>query len=825
MMKYTITIFILLSTIVSLMAQIQIPESFAFQGLVRDGNVLPPNPPIIYSNTTISVRFTIKDGTATGPIVYQEEHLNYLQTNDLGIFNAKIGAGTPVGTHNFSAIDWSSEKYLLIEIDPVANIPANYTLWDDAQILTAPYAFYAETTGQKYAVSDLTDVDVSSLQNGQTLVWDSNNQVWTPMNVLQYIAGTGIIIQNNSIAADHTNAIWNANAFNGIGVAVNPPSNNQVLQYNSASNQWMPQTLNLNNYTAGNGTLISGNTISAQTNSPLWNGNALQNIPVSSVFPTSSQVLTFDGTSWAPATLNLNTYSGGVGVNVSATNQISAQTTSPIWNAGTIQSIPITTNLPMADQVLKFNSVTGNFEYADDENTTYTAGNGISIGANGLISNTSPNIPITLTAGGATTITGTYPNITITSIDTDTDNQTLDLTNLSPSQRRISIKKGNNIINAVTVDINDADADPNNELQTLDLQGTQLRIMNGGTVTDFVNLPTTTVSAGFGLNNSGGQINLDNPLNSDWRITGVLRVGNPSGTASSGDILAGDDIVANDNISAGHDITAALGYIRAGFPSISYGNGDIAATSDVLADDNIISRGGSILAGSPSSAYGSRDIVAQSDVIADYDIRAGDDLFVEDNATIGDDVAIYGQLRIGNNIPYNGNFGVYDGDLEVEDEAFIGTFLYVRRDIHGRRDVFVDRNLRVNGSASSYSSTWNVISDKRLKDIKGTYSKGLKEIANLDVIEFKYKKDNPLGLLSEKQHIGFGAQDLQKVFPEAVQKTKDKNGHETDYWGININPVLMASINAIKELKTENDALKENLQALEERLHQLEQRH
>jgi hypothetical protein len=49
-----------------------------------------------------------------------------------------------------------------------------------------------------------------------------------------------------------------------------------------------------------------------------------------------------------------------------------------------------------------------------DNNTTYTAGTGISISGN-TITNTAPDKKITLTGNGATTVSGTYPNFTISS--------------------------------------------------------------------------------------------------------------------------------------------------------------------------------------------------------------------------------------------------------------------------------------------------------------------------------------------------------------------------------------------------------------------------
>ena len=57
--------------------------------------------------------------------------------------------------------------------------------------------------------------------------------------------------------------------------------------------------------------------------------------------------------------------------------------------------------------------------YTNTGDTTYTAGTGLSL-VGSEFANTSPDQTVTLTGAGATTITGTYPNFTISSTDTDT---------------------------------------------------------------------------------------------------------------------------------------------------------------------------------------------------------------------------------------------------------------------------------------------------------------------------------------------------------------------------------------------------------------------
>ncbi len=55
--------------------------------------------------------------------------------------------------------------------------------------------------------------------------------------------------------------------------------------------------------------------------------------------------------------------------------------------------------------------------------------------------------------------------------------------------------------------------------------------------------------------------------------------------------------------------------------------------------------------------------------------------------------------------------------------------------------------LSVNGTAGKTGGgMWSVFSDRRLKDMHGEYDKGLSEIIALRPVKFNYKADNPLGL-------------------------------------------------------------------------------
>jgi hypothetical protein len=118
------------------------------------------------------------------------------------------------------------------------------------------------------------------------------------------------------------------------------------------------------------------------------------------------------------------------------------------------------------------------------------------------------------------------------------------------------------------------------------------------------------------------------------------------------------------------------------------------------------------------------------------------------------------------------------------------------------------QKLSVNGTAGKTGGgTWDVFSDVRLKRIRGTYNSGLKAVMQLQPLRFEYKPDNALGLVSAGEHVGFSAQDVQKVIPEAVTNS---NG----FLMVKSDPILWTMLNAIKEQQKEIEELKKEVRRL-----------
>jgi len=159
-----------------------------------------------------------------------------------------------------------------------------------------------------------------------------------------------------------------------------------------------------------------------------------------------------------------------------------------------------------------------------------------------------------------------------------------------------------------------------------------------------------------------------------------------------------------------------------------------------------------------------------------------------------------------------------NGDFQIDSNGTTaGRFIVQQGGNVGIGTASPDNKLTVNGTADKPGGgSWGVFSDERLKNIKGRFTSGLKAALQLQPLRYEYKRDNALNLKSEGEHVGFSAQAVQRIIPEAVSK------NEKGYLLVNNDPILWTMLNAIKEqqaqiekLRTANSALNARLRALE----------
>ena len=134
-MKRIITLAILLLSFAYGIAQS--PQKMSFQAVIRN------NTNTLLSNQAVGLRMSILQGAATGTVVYSESQTATTNTN--GLVSIQIGSGS-VLSGNFSTIDWSNGPYF-IQTETDVNGGLNYTLTSTTQLLSVPYALYAQTSG------------------------------------------------------------------------------------------------------------------------------------------------------------------------------------------------------------------------------------------------------------------------------------------------------------------------------------------------------------------------------------------------------------------------------------------------------------------------------------------------------------------------------------------------------------------------------------------------------------------------------------------------------------------------------------------------------
>ncbi|MGN6293452.1 MAG: beta strand repeat-containing protein [Chitinophagaceae bacterium] len=113
----------------------QAPGLFNYQGVARNavGNVI--------QNKAITLRLSIRNGTATGPVVYAETR--GLTTNAVGLFNVLVGSpGASNVTGTIQGIDWAAgDKFVQVEIDPAGG--SAFINVGTSQLASVPYALFA----------------------------------------------------------------------------------------------------------------------------------------------------------------------------------------------------------------------------------------------------------------------------------------------------------------------------------------------------------------------------------------------------------------------------------------------------------------------------------------------------------------------------------------------------------------------------------------------------------------------------------------------------------------------------------------------------------
>jgi hypothetical protein len=128
-------LFTLIAFAITLIVAAQAPQGFNYQATVRN------SVGALIINQNVFFKFNVMLNSQTSLPVYSETH--QAPTDDLGQVNLVIGTGTPT-SGTFAGINWASGTYYLgIEL----NTGSGYVAMGTTQLLSVPYALYANTSG------------------------------------------------------------------------------------------------------------------------------------------------------------------------------------------------------------------------------------------------------------------------------------------------------------------------------------------------------------------------------------------------------------------------------------------------------------------------------------------------------------------------------------------------------------------------------------------------------------------------------------------------------------------------------------------------------
>ena len=234
-------------------AHAQAPNGFPYQAAMRNASGQP------LASQSVSLRFTLREGSASGTILYRETQLK--TTSAQGMLVATVGSGSVAQGAFPTATQWASgAKYLQVEADATGG--SNFAEISNTQLMAVPYATFANTSS---SASTATTATTATTANA--------------------LAPTAVI--------------------SPVQIAGNGATAGQILKWNGTA--WAPAS-------AGSSTvpltqLEQGGATTGQIIK--WNGTAwapaadgpstITMSQIEQAGATSGQIIKWDGTKWAPA--------------------------------------------------------------------------------------------------------------------------------------------------------------------------------------------------------------------------------------------------------------------------------------------------------------------------------------------------------------------------------------------------------------------------------------------------------------------------------------------------------------------------------------------
>lgn len=588
----------------------QAPQFLNYQAIARNaaGTIV---------TTQIGIKFEILQGSASGTLVYEETH--NITPSSAGVFTAAIGNGSIV-MGNFPTINWANSPYFIrVSIDPAGG--TSYSTVGTSQLLSVPYALYAETAGNAQTFSAGNGITI----NSGTITNSAPNQTvnisgagvtgsypnYTVTSGATPTAGNGISIISGTItntAPDQTVTISGATGtYPNFTVTSTPPTTitpgNSNISVTGADPNFTISSVPTLSLTGAQLSISNGNTVTLPTGTTYTNGAGIgltsgtiitnsapdqvvsiangTNVTVNSAYPNftinatptlslSTNVLSISGGNAvtlpsSPAT----TVSAGLNMVVSGTAPTYTVTT-PNYSlnfssstTGTLTNGMSVTSVSLPQPTLTLSGVNSNVISAGSNSITiprYIAGNGL------LLSGTSPNFTLSTTSTGTAAAwnnlgnTGTNPSVNFLGT---TDAQDLVFRTSNSQRMRLFSATGNVGIGNITT--------ASELLQVETGSNTAMSIISG---------TNSTLYFGNAGNHFLGAVRYDN-INSTmsfWTNNTPDRIFiDPSGRVAIGNNFTVSELDVNGSLRLGGSrlFLGGVGGINSGYTGIYENSGDL----------------------------------------------------------------------------------------------------------------------------------------------------------------------------------------------------------------------------------------------------------
>jgi hypothetical protein len=281
----------------------QAPQKISYQAIIRNSsNALVVSSPV-------KLKITILSGSVNGTVVYSELHSE--TTNQNGLVTLEIGGGSVI-SGSFTTIQWSSGSYFIkIETDPTGG--NNFTITSTAQLLSVPYALYADSSGnglpkgaqagQMLYWDGSKWLLIASGTNGQYLKWCNGKPTWEVCVPIIITVGIDTNNINPTFAYCNAQLISDGGSFvsqKGVCYSTNPnPTTLNDISNGGPGNDYNPFNAQLDNlvpnttyyarsFATNSAGTAYGSIVSFKTAAPPPGTPSLQTVAVSSITATTA---------------------------------------------------------------------------------------------------------------------------------------------------------------------------------------------------------------------------------------------------------------------------------------------------------------------------------------------------------------------------------------------------------------------------------------------------------------------------------------------------------------------------------------------------------